>query len=367
VRLTSESRSTGVATASHRHRGLLAEIRENRLLSRWGDLLPRPAGAPRTVHESDAELLPLPGGGTLALTVDTVAEEIERGLYRRPFTAGRTAAVASLSDLAAVGADPLGLLLAVTLPGVDSGAVQEEVARGVSEACTSAGTCVLGGDTNFGPQLTVATVGAGLVPAGIVPMSRTGMKAGDHLFASGLLGLGGALAAARWLSSATRCLSPAAGGFGEADYRPRVTLPFGRALRGVASACMDTSDGLVATLDQLARLNGLALRIERPLAELLGPEARRAAQDLGLPPFALLAGQHGEFELVFSVPEASLPRLERTGLQPVFLGRAEAGAGLLFGSQPVDGARVRNLWDETGGDVRAYARGLVALDPERSR
>jgi thiamine-monophosphate kinase len=358
VRLTSEAPSP-VATEA-RQRSLLAQVRENRLLSRWAELLPRPAGAPRDAHESDAELLPLPGGGTLALTVDTVAEEIERQLYRRPFTAGRTAAVASLSDLAAVGADPLGLLLAVTLPGDGSDAVQEEVARGVSEACATAGTCVLGGDTSFGPQLTVATVGAGLVPAGAVPLSRTGMKAGDHLFASGLLGLGGALAAARWLSAET-------GGFGEADYRPRITLPFGRALRGVASACMDTSDGLVATLDQLARLNGLALRIERPLAELLGPEARRAAQDLGLPAFALLAGQHGEFELVFSVPVASLRRLEETGLQPVFLGRAEAGAGLLFGSQPVDGARVRNLWDETGGDVRAYARGLVALDPERSR
>ncbi len=347
---------------THDSRQLLAQVHENRLLSRWGELLPRPAGAHGRVHESDAELLPLPGGGTLALTVDTVAEEIERRLYREPFTAGRTAAVASLSDLAAVGADPLGLLLAVTLPaaGRNCDAVQVEVARGVSEACAEAGTFVLGGDTNLGPQLTVATVGAGLVPAGALPLGRTGMIAGDRLFASGPLGLGGALAAARWLSAE-------AGSFAESDYRPRVTLPFGRALRCVASACMDTSDGLVATLDQLARLNGLALRIERPLAELLCPQARSVAQESGLPPFALLAGLHGEFELVFSVPEARLLQLEATGLRPVFLGRAEAGAGLFFGSQPIDGARVRNLLDEVGGDVRAYARGLVALDPECSR
>jgi thiamine-monophosphate kinase len=337
----------------------LGEVRENRLLSRWAELLPRSAGALHGVHESDAELLPLPGGGILALTVDTVAEEIERQLYQRPFTAGRTAAVASLSDLAAVGADPLGLLLSVILPGDDGDcdAVQADVARGVSDACSAAGTSVLGGDTNFGPQLTVATVGAGLVPAGVVPLGRTGMRAGDHLFASGLLGLGGALAAVRWLSSVT--------GFDEGDYRPRITLPFGRALRGIASACMDTSDGLVATLDQLARLNGLALRVERPLAELLCPEARTVSTALGLPPFPLLASQHGEFELVFSVPEEHLGPLERAGLRPVFLGRAEGGSGLFFQSRPVDGARVRNLLAEAGGDIRAYAQRLLALDPER--
>jgi thiamine-monophosphate kinase len=353
VRVTSEASRTD-------RRSLLGEIRENRLLSRWADLLPRPAGALHRVHESDAELVSLPGGGTLALTVDTVSEEIERGLYRRPFTAGRTAAVASLSDLAAVGADPLGILLSVTLPGDDGDcdAVQAGVAQGVNEACSLAGTCVLGGDTNFGPQLTVATVGAGMVPAGVVPLGRTGMKAGDQLFASGLLGLGGALAAVRWLSSSAQ-------GFGEDDYRPRITLPLGRALRGIASACMDTSDGLVATLDQLARLNGLALHVERPLAELLCPEALEVSQALGLPPFPVLAGLHGEFELVFSVPDERLPQLERAGLRPVFLGCAEAGSGLFFQSHPVDGARVRNLLDDTGGDVRAYARGLVALDPER--
>ena len=339
----------------------LHAIAENRLLSRWAQLLPRPAGAPHGVHEADAELVPLGAGGTLALTIDTVSEEIEQGLYQTPHTSGWVAAVASLSDLAAVGADPLGLLLSVTLPGADTQTVQEDVARGVSAVCSEAGTHVLGGDTSIGPRLTVATVGVGLIPESAAPLRRTGMQPGDWLFASGRLGLGGALAAARWLSPAAS--APACT---EEDYRPRVTLPVGRALRGIASACMDTSDGLVATLDQLARLNGLALRVERPLSELLCPEARRVSTALGLPPFALLAGLHGEFELVFSVPEKGLPALRRAGLLPVVLGRAVEGRGLLVGSRPVDGARVRNLLDEAGGDVTAYARGLVALDPERA-
>lgn len=336
----------------------LTEVHENRRLSRWAELLPRPGSMPHAVHESDAELVPLPDGSTLAVTVDTVSEEVERGLYRLPFTAGRTAAVASLSDLAAVGADPLGLLLSVTLPEGEAEAAQAEVARGVRDACSEAGTHVLGGDTNTGPRLAVGSVGVGILPAGARPLRRTGMRPGDRLFASGLLGLGGALAAARWLGSAN--------GFDEDAYRPRVTLAAGRTLRGLASACMDTSDGLVATLDQLARLNGLALRVERPLAGLLCPAAREVATAVGLPPFCLLAGLHGEFELVFSVPEERLPLLERSGLRPVPVGRAEEGAGLFLGSREVDGTRVRNLFEDVGGDVRAYARALLALDPERS-
>jgi thiamine-monophosphate kinase len=341
-----------------RNRAALAEIDENRLLSRWAELLPRPADELHGVHESDAELLPLPNGGTLAVTVDTVSEEIERRLYRQPSTAGRTAALASLSDLAAVGADPLGLLLSVMLPAAEATAVQTEVARGVRAICAEAGTAVVGGDTSLGNRLAVTTVGVGLVPAGTAPLHRSGIAPGDLLFAAGPLGLGGALAASRWLAASAL-------DFDEDDYRPRVTLPVGRALRGLASACMDTSDGLVATLDQLARLNGVALHVERRLGELLHPEAVRVAEALGMPPFALLAGAHGEFELVFSVSPVRLAGLERSGLQPLFLGHASEGTGLFFRSREVDGARVRNLLDVTNGDIAAYARALVALDPER--
>jgi thiamine-monophosphate kinase len=336
----------------------LLDVNENRLLARWAELLPRGKAALSAVHESDAELVAIPVGGTLALTVDTIAEEIALGLYRRPATTGRVAALASLSDLAAVGADPLGLLLSVTLPPLDSGAVQAGVAAGVREVCREANTSVLGGDTNCGPALTVTSVGVGLVPPDVAPLRRSGMRAGDLVFASGLLGQGGALAAAHWLR---------AGGAesDEDDYRPEITLVVGRGLRGIASACMDTSDGLVATLDQLARVNGVAVDVERELRELLAPAARRVATSLGLPPFALLASHHGEFALIFSVPEDKLAALWRTKLRPVFVGRVRRGAGLSFKSRPLDGARVRNLLDEVKGDVRAYARELVALDPER--
>ena len=340
---------------------LREEIAENRLLARWGELLGRAPGQVGRFNEADAELVPLGDGRLLALTVDTVDEEVRAGLYRDPRTVGRIAAVAALSDLAAVGADPLGLLLSVGLPCEDRERVQEGVARGVREVCDATGTFVLGGDTNESEALTVAGFAAGLVPSGSA-LTRVGTRPGDVVAVSGRVGAGSALAATRLLGGASTLA-----GYGEGDFHPLPRLREGRLLRGVASACMDTSDGLVATLDQLARLNGVAIRVTRAEDELLEPGATSVRAQLGLPAFAFLAGHHGEFELAFTVPEDLWDGLAleaaRAGWTPLAIGRVEAGAGLFLGSREIDGARVRNLLSEVGGDPRAYARALVGMAP----
>jgi thiamine-monophosphate kinase len=333
-------------------------VAENRRLTRWAELLPRAPGQVGDVHETDAELVPLGDGRLLALTVDTVAEEIALGLYREPETAGRIAVTAALSDLAAVGADPIGLLLSVTLPAHDAESVQESVARGVAAAARDAGTWVLGGDTNEGATLCVSCSAAGLVPAGSA-LTRMGARPGERVFASGPLGLGAALAASALLGDAS--LLP------ESGFRPPCRLAEGRALRGVARAAMDTSDGLLATLDQLARLNEIAVRITRPAEELLHPAARAAAGRTGLSPLALLGVPHGEFELVFTVPDGRIRALaaaaDRLGWAPLEIGVTEPGRGLFAGGLPLDGTRFRNLLSEARGDVHAYAAALREIAP----
>jgi thiamine-monophosphate kinase len=329
------------------------EVAENRRLTRWAELLPRAPEQVGGVHESDAELVPLGDGRLLALTVDTVAEEIRLGLYRDPRTAGRIAAVAALSDLAAVGSDPIGLLLSVTLPAHDAEATQEGVARGVAEAALEAGTSVLGGDTNDGTELSVGCSAAGLVPADSV-LTRMGARPGERVFVTGPLGLGAARAAAAFLGEPS--LLP------EDEFRPPCRLRHGRALRGVASAAMDTSDGLLATLDQLARLNGVAIRLTLPAAELLHARAAAAGLRTGFSPLALLAVLHGEFELVFTIPESRRRALAdaaaRLRWTPLEIGVTEKGRGLFAGDRRVDGARVRNLLSECRGDVGSYAAAL---------
>ena len=335
---------------------LTDDVAENVRLTRWADLLPRSPCQRGGVHESDAELVPLGDGRLLALTVDTVCEEIRLGLYRDPRTAARLAAAAALSDLAAVGAEPLGLLLSVTLPREDSDAVQEAVARGVAEAASAAGTFVLGGDTNEGDVLSVGCTGAGTVPCG-AELRRLGISPGDLLFAAGPLGLGAAVAASTLLAGGA--LLP------ESALAPPPRIAHGVALRRVASAAMDTSDGLVATLDQLARLNGVALHVTRPPEELLDPLALATARRLGLPPLALLAATQGEQELVFAVPPAHLSALDavaaRLSWTPVPLGRAGAGSGLFVNGARFDGGRARNLLASCAGDLAAYAAALVAM------
>src|SRR5580658_776898 len=336
---------------------LIDAIYENRLLSRWAALLPRPPLAIGSMHDADAEFVPLDNARWLAMKVDTVAEEIAAGLYTDPATAGRVAAMSVLSDLAAVGAEPIGLLLSVVLPRGDVEAVQSRVAVGVRAACEAAGIGILGGDTSVGPALAITVVGFGLVPAGQA-LRRVGLRAGDTVFVAGGVGLGGALAAAQMLGIH---------GFTEDDYAPPVRIAVGRALRGVASAAMDTSDGLVATLDQLARLNGVGIRVETALSGLLHRKVEALRAAARLPAFPFVASCHGEFELVFAVPPDRLAQLDGVraalGAEPLRIGTAYAGDGICIGDTPIDGAKIRNLLDDVGGDPRAYVTALIGMSP----
>jgi thiamine-monophosphate kinase len=338
----------------------LAEIAENRLLDGWARVFTRRPDQLNGAHGADAELVPLPCGELLlAITVDTIEEEIEMGFYRDPETIGWMAVTVSLSDLAAVGADPLGLLISVTLPGDATAGFREGLARGVEAACRAAGTYILGGDTNVGHRTSVSSVGAGIVPRARVQL-RTGCGTGDLLYATGPLGAGGAVAA--------RSLFPLADGRPPLAFRPRSRLREGRALAGFATACMDSSDGLVSTLDQLLRLNGVGFELTTPLDQLLDPEALLLARVMGADPLLMLAQPHGEFELVFTIPgreqDRFLAHAAAEGWEPLFLGRVIPEPVLLVaGPVPrvVDGARIRNLLHDVGGDLGRYLTELTRL------
>jgi thiamine-monophosphate kinase len=331
------------------------DVLENRMLSRWGDLLPRAPGQVSGLHEADAELVDLGDGRLLALTVDAVVEEVVVGLYRSPRTVGRITAASSLSDLAAVGADPLGVLVCATLPRADREAVQTGIAEGLRETLDPAGVFVLGGDTDEGQWLSLAVTAAGLVPRDGV-LTRVGARPGDRVFVSGLLGAGGALAASALLGigSAT-----------EEAFRPATRLREGALLRRVAACCMDSSDGFVATIDQLARINDVGFRIDAHPADLLHPVAARVCAEAGMPAFPFIASHHGEFELVFTVAPAQVPVLEQRaralGWAPIPVGVVERAPGVRFGDIAIDTVRLRNAFDDSGGDLAAYLRTLLAV------
>jgi thiamine-monophosphate kinase len=204
----------------------MTTIIENALIERLAAGLPRSPHQLNGLRESDAELIQLQGTNiVLALTTDGVVEEIEVGLYDDPYLIGWMTVMVNASDLAAVGAEPLGILLNQTLtPDLDDDFVAK-LQAGVRDACTTCGLDVLGGDTNFSARMQMTATALGTITSG-PPITRRGCRPGDRLFASGPLGLGSAYA----LLKLGR--EPGAAGFA-VEYQPAARRNTSR-LRGYA-------------------------------------------------------------------------------------------------------------------------------------
>jgi len=268
------------------------KIKENALINILAGGFKRSHDQLNKVHESDAELINLPEACvTLALTTDTIAEEIETGLYGDPYMAGRMIVNVNLSDLSAVGAKPIGLLLSECFAeGTDKNFISE-LQRGISDACDEAGTYILGGDTNTGTKTQIGATAAGLITDGII-ITRKGCSAGDILFASGKLGAGMRFAFSAFLAGNRESLFP---------FKPINRTKEGIIVRKYGSCCMDTSDGAIATLDQLMRINGKGFVISAEYKDYVDERVLAMAGQNHIPGFNFLAGIHGEFELIFTV------------------------------------------------------------------
>ncbi|MEK6569853.1 MAG: thiamine-phosphate kinase, partial [Bacteroidota bacterium] len=225
---------------------MLNNILENALIENLVKIFPRSPLQQNSLQESDAELLHFPGtDSTIALTTDTIVEEIEAGLYTDPHLIGWMTVMVNASDLAAVGAQPIGILLNETLPPDVGEEFIAELQNGIHDACSICGMYVLGGDTNFSSHLQMSGCAVGLIPDSAA-MTRRGCEPGDYLFSSGPLGLGNAYALVHLMNNSELKQIPM-------PYYPRARLCEGQLLRSIASCCMDTSDGTLATLDQLMR------------------------------------------------------------------------------------------------------------------
>jgi thiamine-monophosphate kinase len=299
---------------------------ENAAISRWAGRFRRASAQINKTHEADAEIYADPAfpDHYLAVTIDTVDEEIASGIYRDPFTMGWVSIMASLSDLAATGAVPLGLVISTTVEQSRPAGFIERIACGMEEAALACGTFILGGDTNSGSSPALTSCAVGLVPRGEL-MMRSGMAPGQTVFATGPLGSGNALGLAR-LAGVSEEQYP------ESGYRPFARLEHGILVRRHASWAMDTSDGLLATLDQLMRINGKGFVIEAPWKSMIGRRARDLCAATQTPEWMMLAGPHGEFELVFGVASERLESFhagaQAAGFTPLMLGTVQENQSL---------------------------------------
>lgn len=259
----------------------------------------------------DAEGAVLPGG--LVVTQDTLVEGVH---FRLDWTSrrdlGYKAAAVNLSDLAAMGAEPQGLLVSVTFPAEAELEGVVELYEGLNEP----GVPVLGGDSSAGPQVSLTVTALGRSDR--VP-GRAGARPGDVLVVTGPLG-----GAAAGLHALERGLE----GFDELvrmHRRPPLRLEEGRDLAAVATAMVDLSDGIATDAARIAERSGcrLVLELERlPLAPRL--------DEVGELPFWTLGE---DYELLAALPAGS------AGGRTV-VGRCEEGSGveLLLEGRPVDGS-----------------------------
>jgi thiamine-monophosphate kinase len=212
----------------------------------------------------------------------------------------------NLSDLAAMGADPLGCLLALARPKDITDDWLALFVSGLAADQDRFGCRLLGGDTVSTPgPLTLSLTALGTIPRG-QSLRRSGGRAGDDVWISGTLGDGRLGLAVR--RGEIEIAADAAERLVERYRRPQPRVALGVALRGVASACLDVSDGLLADLDHLCRASSVGAEVE---VETL-PLSADAAGLSGARDAALGGGD--DYELVFSAAGQRRADVERAAI-----------------------------------------------------
>lgn len=251
----------------------------------------------------DCALLTLSEKQTLAISTDTLVEGVHFLRDIHPADLGYKALAVNLSDLAAMGADPAWLTLALTLPSVDE-AWLKAFSDSLFELLDYYDMQLVGGDTTRGP-LSMTLGIHGLVPQGRA-LKRSGARPGDWIYVTGVLG--DSAAGLTLLQHRMKINDPVAHeALIKRHLRPMPRILQGQALRNLASAAIDLSDGLISDLGHILKASECGARLNLdalPLSEVmkLHFEPEQAIR------WALSGGE--DYELCFTVPEINRGALD---------------------------------------------------------
>ncbi len=244
----------------------------------------------------DGALLDCPQDMQLAVTTDVLVEGVHFFPGCPPEALGHKALAVNLSDLAAMGAEPAWATLVLTLPAAEPQWL-DGFASALCDLAAAFGVALVGGDTVHGPR-SVSLHLSGFVPRGQA-LRRRGARPGDRLYVTGTLGDAAMALAVRKREVVPPPPEQRAGLDRRLD-RPAPRVEAGIALRGVATAAIDISDGLLADLGHLlAASGGLGARIERATIPL-SPPLRDYTERTCDWRFPLAGGD--DYELCFAVP-----------------------------------------------------------------
>ena len=297
------------------------QVGEFGVIDRVVAALPTPAPTTLLGPGDDGAVLTAPDG-RIVTSVDVLVDGVHfRSDWATGEQIGRRAALAAMSDIAAMGAVPTALLVGLAAPGTTDADLLQQIGAGLSAAAAGAGADVVGGDLTSAPVLVISVTVIGDL-GGATPVLRSGAAPGDVVALTGRIGW-----AAAGLAVLTRGFRSPAAAVGA--YRvPEPPLAQGPlAAAAGATAMIDVSDGLLADLGHVAVASGVAIDL-RTQALTVPARLTEVGSALGKDPLAWLLTGGDDHPLAATFPDtASVPE------GWTVIGRVSAGAGVT-----VDGA-----------------------------
>jgi thiamine-monophosphate kinase len=294
----------------------------------------------------DVAVLSPPEGNEIVLKTDAVIEGVHFYKSDPPETIAKKALRVNISDFAAKGATPHAYLLALGLPDWPDSTWLERFVRGLAEDQAEFNVTLVGGDTDQTPgPLTIAVMMTGFVPEGTL-VRRNGAAVGDIVYVTGTIGdAGGGLELLR------------AGTPNQTEWKaelvtryrvPRPRLAFGQLLRGIASASLDVSDGLIADCGHIAEVSNVRIEIDARRVPLSAALLQLRGDDLAAVVNAVTAGDDYEIAFTASATQrnAIVTAAERSNTKITEIGCVAAGGGVV-------------LLDAKGGEVHLPHKGYT--------
>lgn len=324
---------------------------------------PRSSKQLNSPFHSDSEIIKLKDF-YLGVSVDAISEEIELKVINDPVTLGWLTVTASVSDLAATGimTSKISVLLKDSFEnpewankffeGIEE--AQKFYSITHSEIVKSKGAQTLSACTAYGVSKEKPS------------FSRIGLKDNDILFTTGSVGWGNAVAFAN--IALANHPSGIAKKF-DCEYRPKARSKEAALIKDFAQVCIDTSDGLIATLKWLEIFNQKQITLEYKKS-LYHPLALSVAGMTNVNPWLFMAAQNGEFELVFSVAENRLSEFNKfsqeNGLHFLRIGYVSEGSGIHLRKENASHARKLDLDEQLnmlhdGVDPEKYILNMLAF------
>lgn len=272
----------------------------------------------------DCALLNVPDGQQLAVSMDTLVGGIHFPKNADPELIAERALRVNLSDLAAMGAEPLWFTLGLTLPKANAQWVKG-FSQGLFRVANEYNIALVGGDTTRGNlSITIQVHGAVSPGRGLM---RGNASVGDEIFVTGPVGNGAAALAV--IKQELEVGKSAFSYFMDHYYRPEPQVKVAQALVGVAESAIDISDGLVADLNHICEQSvvGAQIHLERiPLSE---PVSKLVPFEKGVQ-WALSGGD--DYQLCFTVPPSRMKQLEvlvdQKRIEAVHIGQITKGSGV---------------------------------------